>query len=216
MISKRLLLASKYTKGFNCLADCGTDHAYFPITCVLEGYVNKAYASDNKQKPLENAMKNIEKADLKGKVIPILAEGLGYISEEVDVASVMGMGGRMIVSILEVADLKNLKRLILIANSENFYLRDYLANNNWRIISEEFIKEKQKFYQLIIVEKGKMEISDLEKEFGPLIMKDKSPEFTEMIKKNIKKLITALNKTKLSSEKEKIAQRIKLLAEVIR
>jgi tRNA (adenine22-N1)-methyltransferase len=126
------------------------------------------------------------------------------------------MGGRMIASILKTADLSHVKRLILIANSENFLLRDFLEQAEWKIIAEELIKENGKFYQLLILEKGLMKLSDIEKEFGPLIIKEKSENFKEMIRLLLKKLIVAKLEAKSDSAKEKIETRINELEGVLR
>ena len=214
MKSLRLLKAASYTKGFNCLADCGTDHGKLPIYCVANSYVKKAYASDNKEGPIQNATNNIEEANLNGFVIPILADGLTYLDSEVDVVSILGMGGRLIKSILENADLRAVKRLIIIANSENVILRDYLQID-WEIKFEELIKERNKYYQLMVLEPGSMQLTEVEKEFGPLIIKERAPEFVEMINKNLKKLYKAFNQANSAESKVTIDQRIKLLQEVI-
>lgn len=215
MKSQRLLTASKYIAGFNCLADCGTDHGKLPIYCVKNNLVKKAYASDNKEKPLDNAKKNIFDNNLQNSVIPVLADGLTYLNEEVDVVSILGMGGRLIESILENANLKNVKRLILIANSENEILRTFLQENNWKIIAEELIHENKKNYQLIVLEKGQMQLSSLEKEFGPLIIKEKSTQFINMIKKQINALKVAIKNAKNEEVKQDLSKRIRELEEII-
>lgn len=215
MKSIRLLAASKYVIGYNCLADCGTDHAKLPIYCVENNLVKKAYASDNKIGPLENAIASIKADNLEGKVFPVLADGLGYLISEIDVVSVLGMGGRLIQAILSQADLKDVKRLILIANSENIILRDFLEKNNWKIDFEELIKEKGKYYQLMVLSKGIMKLSMIEKEFGPLIIKEKSDAFIEMIDKLIKKLTKAKQHAKDKKVILEIEARLKTLEEVI-
>jgi tRNA (adenine22-N1)-methyltransferase len=215
MKSLRLLTASKYIAGFNCLADCGTDHGKLPIYCVKNNLVKKAYASDNKEKPLNNAKKNIFDNNLQNSVIPVLADGLTYLNEEVDVVSILGMGGRLIVSILEEAELKNVKRLILIANSENEILRTFLQKINWKIIAEELIHENRKNYQLIVLEKGQMVLSNLEREFGPFIIKEKSNQFINMIKKQINGLKTAVKNAKNEEVKQDLNKRIMELEEII-
>lgn len=215
MKSLRLLTASKYVAGFNCLADCGTDHGKLPIYCVKNNLVKKAYASDNKENPLNNAKENILANDLENVVTPVLADGLTYLNEEVDVVSILGMGGRLIASILEEANLKNVKRLILIANSENEILRTFLQELKWKIIAEELIHENKKNYQLIVLEKGEMDLSSLEKEFGPLIIKKKSIEFIDMITKQINSLKTAYKRAKNEEVKQNLSKRIIELEELI-
>jgi len=215
MKSLRLLTASKYIAGFNCLADCGTDHGKLPIYCVKNNLVKRAYASDNKEKPLNNAKENIANNNLADMVFPILADGLSYLNEEVDVVSILGMGGRLIVSILEDADLRYVKRLVLIANSENEILRAFLQEKNWKIIAEELIHENRKNYQLMVLEKGQMRLNALEKEFGPLIIKSKSFPFINMIKKHLTELKNAQLKTKSDEVKQDLHRRIKELEDLI-
>lgn len=215
MKSVRLLTASKYIKGFKYLADIGTDHAKLPIFCVENNYVDKAIASDNKLKPLENAISNIEKAGLKNYIIANLAEGMVNLDKAVDIVSILGMGGRMIVSILSEADLTSIKRLVLSANSENENLRDFLEKNNWCIIDEELVKENNKYYQIVICEPGKMDLSPIEKEFGPKIIQSKSLIFQEMILKTIKKLEQAVVKASNNKTKDSIKKRIAELEEVL-
>ncbi len=215
MKSLRLLIASKYIAGFNCLADCGTDHGKLPIYCVKNNLVKRAYASDNKEKPLNNARENIASNNLNNLVIPVLADGLSYINEEIDVVSILGMGGRLIVSILEEADLRNVVRLVLIANSENEILRTFLQENNWKIIAEELIHENRKNYQLMVLEKGQMQLNALEKVFGPLIIKAKSIAFINMIKKQLNELKNAQLKAKSDEVKQDLHRRIKELEDLI-
>lgn len=217
MISKRLRIASEYLKGFNYLADCGTDHGLLPIYVVEKNYVKRAIASDNKNKPLLQAKQNIAKKGLIGKVNAVLADGLSYlyVEKDVDVVSVLGLGGKTIVDILANADLINVKRLVLSANSQNYELRKFLEDNRWKIISEDFIEENNKYYQIIVSEKGRMELTDIEREFGPQVIKEKNQIFKERLEKMIKQLKIAKEKAKISETKNKIIKRINVLEEVL-
>jgi tRNA (adenine22-N1)-methyltransferase len=214
-ISKRLKAAAKYLKGFNFLADCGTDHAYLPIFAVEKGLVKKAIASDNKIGPIANAKKNVVMANLIEEIDTVYVSGLPYLNEEIDIASILGMGGRLITEILEVANKQYLKRLVLGPNSESKILRQYLSNNNFKIIDEEIVEEKGKYYQIIVSEPGTMNLNDLELEFGPIILKNHTPEFKNYITKLINNLKEASPKINDDSEAEKIKARIKSLEEVI-
>ncbi|MBI9008826.1 MAG: tRNA (adenine(22)-N(1))-methyltransferase TrmK [Tenericutes bacterium] len=214
-ISVRLQVAAKYVKGFHYLADCGTDHAYLPIYAIQNGLVEKAIASDNKIGPITNALANIKDAGLEDRIELLHASGLVYLNEEVDIASVLGMGGRLIADILEEANTSNLKRLVLGPNSETKILRQYLMEHHFNIIAEELVEEKKKFYQVIVCETGTMNLTELELEFGPIIIKDKSVEFKKYINKLINKLSKALTNIKSDSEAKTLEARIKSLEEVI-
>lgn len=214
-ISKRLKASAKYLKGFNCLADCGTDHAYLPIYAVMTGIIDKAIASDNKIGPIANAKTNIMKANLLKKIHPLYAEGLSYLNEDIDVVSVIGMGGRLIADILEKANTKYVKRFVLGPNSEMSYLRAYLQDSNYKIVEEEIVEEKNKFYQIIVLEPGEMTLNELELEFGPINLKQKTPELEKYISKIIENLEDAFPKINTEVEKSKMKERINMLREVM-
>lgn len=215
MISKRLKETFKFIEGFNCLADCGTDHGYLPIYAVKNNLVSRAYASDNKKYPLENARRNIEASYLEDKIKLVLADGLTYLTEDIDIVTILGLGGRSIAKIIDEANMRFVKRIILSPNSEQANLREYLENNDWKIIAETFVKDKGKYYQIIVCEPGNMELNKLEREFGPFIIKDKSPEFKEFINSLISILEKALKKVKNQNESSKLIKRINELKEVL-
>jgi len=214
-LSKRLLASAKYLKGFDYLADCGTDHAYLPIYAVENGLVNKAIASDNKLGPLSNAKTNIINSGLLMNIQTKYADGLRYLNKNIDVVSILGMGGRLITEILKKANKQYLKRLVLGPNSEPKILRQYLMENNLNIIDEEIVEENDKYYQIIVCEPGNMELTELELEFGPVILKKNTGEFKNCINKLIDNLKQALPKINNDSEAEKLGARIKTLEEVI-
>ncbi len=215
-LSKRLLSAVKYVRNFKCLADCGTDHGLFPIFAVENGYVEKAIASDNKERPLRNAIKNITEHDLEDKIKTILADGLPYLDNEVDVVSILGMGGILMSEILTKANLKSVRRLVLSPNSEAYSVRNWLQDNSFWIVAEEMIKDRGKHYQIIVAEKGHMELTDLEKEFGPLLIKNKDKVLFEKLRKLILELEHATKLAKSEEGKNEIDLRIKVLKEVLR
>ncbi len=87
------------------LADIGSDHAYLPIALALEGRINRALASDINEGPVAAAWANIKKNRLEGKITAIRADGLDGAREfSPDCITVLGMGGELILSILERAD----------------------------------------------------------------------------------------------------------------
>ena len=125
------------------------------------------------------------------------------------------MGGRLIRTILENADLTHVKRLVLSPNSEQEHLRSFLEYNHWQIIDESFIKDRSKHYQMIVCEPGKMKLEDIEREFGPVIIRKKEPEFIEYLLHLIVKLENAKNNTHSAQESSRLDQRIQILKELI-
>lgn len=213
-LSKRLEKALEYTAGFHCLRDVGCDHAYFPIEAVSRGFVEKSMASDNKVSPYESALKNVKEASLTNQIQVALLNGLDELTPHQDLVSILGMGGILISEILARADLKDVKRLILSPNSDASVLREFLAQNGWMIYDEEFIKDHQKFYQIIVSEKGKMSLSPLEKRFGPQNLQRKNKDFVEYIEKQIDKFELALSKVS-DDKKSVIEDEIRALKECL-
>lgn len=217
MISERLRIASEFLKGYHYLADCGTDHALLPIYAIEQGYIQKAIASDNKHHPLSSAKKNINQHRLYGEIKTVMADGLSYLNLEndVDVVTVLGMGGPLIVKILSEAYLYNVKRMVLQPNSQSKEVRQYLEDHKWEIVDEVFLKENDKYYQIIVCEHGKMSLSELEREFGPIILKEKSDVFKERIHGMIDQLSSAIEQTNNQDTLEKLKKRIQFLEEAV-
>ncbi|HKL47466.1 MAG TPA: class I SAM-dependent methyltransferase [Candidatus Izemoplasmatales bacterium] len=213
MISQRLRVVSRFLKGYQFLADCGTDHALLPIYAVEKGFVKKAIASDNKHHPLLSAKQNIADHRLYGKINTVLAEGLSYLNLEknVDVVTILGMGGHVIREILEDAYLYNIKRMIIQPNSQHSLVREFLEEHKWQIIDEVYLEDNKKYYQIIVCQPGKMQLTALEKEFGPYILKEKSPAFIDRIQSMLTQLNKALEATNRPDTIDKLKKRIQFL-----
>lgn len=218
MISERLRVASQFLKGYHFLADCGTDHALLPIYAVEKGYVQRAIASDNKHHPLLSAKENIAKHRLYGKIKTELADGLSYLTLEndIDVVTILGMGGHLITNILEKAYLYNLKRMVIQANAHQAMVRGFLQDHKWRIVEEVDLEENGKYYQIMVCEPGTMQLNDLEKEFGPMLIKKKSPAFMKRIQLMLSQLKKALEQTNQVQTTAKLRQRIQMLEGVLK
>ncbi|QWC00604.1 tRNA (adenine(22)-N(1))-methyltransferase TrmK [Mycoplasmatota bacterium] len=218
MISERLRVASQFLKGYHYLADCGTDHALLPIYAIEKGFVQKAIASDNKHHPLLSAKNNIAEHRLYGKIKTVLADGLSYLNLEndVDVVTILGMGGPTIVEILSQAYLYNIKRMVLQPNSQSKEVRIFLESNKWKIVDEVFLKENDKYYQIIVCEHGNMALSEKEREFGPIILNEKSELFKERIQLMIGQLTKAIQETNNLDTRKKLKLRLEYLEEAIK
>ena len=147
MLSKRLeQVASMVTKG-NIIADIGTDHGYVPIYLVEKGICPKAYAMDINQGPIESAIKNIENYGLSEKIQAIKSNGLEKLEpEKADTIIIAGMGGELIVNILEngLAKLENCSRPV----------KELVLSHKWHITDEKMLIDMNKFYTIIKAEKG--------------------------------------------------------------
>ena len=215
-LSKRLNSCLEYTKGFNKLADIGTDHALLPIEAVKRGYVLSALAIDNKKGPFNIAYTNVKEHKLEKSITVILGDGVAQIDNDVDVVVISGIGGGLIANILVNHNLRNVKRLVLQPNNDAFMIREILDRIEFHIVDEDIIKEKNKLYDLIIIELGKVHYNNLQIEFGPINLIEKSHFFIHRIKNEIARLNELLIQITIEERKISIKKRISLLKEALK
>lgn len=126
------------------LADIGSDHAYLPIALCLENKIQYALASDINEGPVAAAVANIQKNGLSDKIVAVRADGLDKtLPFAPDCISILGMGGELIVSILERADwVKNEAiTLVLQPMTHPEILANYLAEQGFEIIDEIIVRD---------------------------------------------------------------------------
>ena len=221
MISKRLELVASFVPQGAILLDVGSDHAYLPIELVERGRVKSAIAGEVVEGPYQSAVKNVEAHGLKKKIQVRLANGLAAFEEEdqVSVITIAGMGGRLIATILEegLDKLANVELLILQPNNCEDDLRIWLQENGFQIVAENILEEAGKFYEILVVEAGEMELSARDTRFGPFLSKEVSPVFVQKWQKEAVKLEFALGQIpeKNLEERQVLVDKIQAIKEVL-
>ena len=221
MISKRLELVASFVSQGAVLLDVGSDHAYLPIELVERGQIKSAIAGEVVEGPYQSAVKNVEAHGLKEKIQVRLANGLAAFEEEdqVTVITIAGMGGRLIATILEegLDKLSNIQRLILQPNNREDDLRIWLQDNGFQIVAESILEEAGKFYEILVVEAGQMELSASDVRFGPFLSKEVSPVFVQKWQREAAKLEVALSQIpeKNLAERQILADKIQAIKEVL-
>ena len=151
-LSKRLYaVASLVTEGAS-VADVGTDHRYIPIYLIQQNIASKAIALDINGGPLERARMHIIGYNLKGQIETRLSDGLLAVQPgEVDTMIAAGMGGGLIIRILEDGKevVESLKEFILQPQSEVWRVRRYLLDHHMNIIDEDMVEEDGKYYPMM-------------------------------------------------------------------
>ena len=133
------------------VADIGTDHGHLPISLIRSGKCSRVIACDIREKPLENARKNIEKTATEGIELR-LGDGLSPISpDDADYIVIAGMGGEVIAGILAAASwIKSEKYTLLLQPMTSAdALRKYLSENLFKIESETAVGDSGKLYTVI-------------------------------------------------------------------
>lgn len=206
---KRLKAISDFIYPYRRIADIGSDHGYLIKIAFDNNLIDYAYAIDNKEGPINSCKNNLKEYK---NVSYFLSDGLDDVDESIDCVIIAGMGGMLIISILEKNKdkLKNIKRLILQANRDEYLLRKYLVENGFYIQDEKIIKEDNKYYEIDCFEKGYEEYDFNDLYFGKILMKNKDDVFIEKWNnkyqkfKNIKAYSTDTEKNKIMKGIEQI------------
>ncbi len=178
-LSKRLhAVAGLVTEGAS-VADIGTDHGYIPIYLIQERIASKVIALDVKKGPLERARMHIVGHGLKGQIETRLSDGLREVTPgEVDTMIAAGMGGGLVIHILEDSPetVKEISSLILQPQSEIDKVRRYLNEHGYRIVEERMVEESGKFYPMMRVVHGSGEpYEEYEYLYGKRLLEEKDP-----------------------------------------
>ncbi|WP_433743193.1 tRNA (adenine(22)-N(1))-methyltransferase [Falsibacillus pallidus] len=228
-LSLRLERVASYIPNGAVIADIGSDHAYLPCYCILNGIASTAIAGEVVDGPFQSAKKQVKQTGLEDKISVRKGNGLEVIEPgEVDCITIAGMGGPLIASILEEGKgkLADVKRLILQPNIGANSIREWLIKNGWELIEEEILEEDGKVYEILAAEQGETHrpYQNVERELlmGPFLIKEQNAAFKKKWQaeitqwKNIlKQLEGAGENEKTSERKQEITRKIQLVEEVL-
>lgn len=154
--SKTLTMAKDNTVGkYNCTADVGCDHGYISMYLVLRGISDRAIAMDLRQGPLSSAKGNVAEFGISDRVSLRLSDGLGELNKgEADSLVIAGMGGKLMISILEKKDIPSLgiRTGVLQPQSDLSEFRTYLRERGYEIVNEGMVFEDGKYYFPMLVD----------------------------------------------------------------
>lgn len=185
-LTPRLRAAADWVPSGARLCDVGTDHAFLPAALVLEGRIPSAIASDIRPGPLERAQATLARYGLTDRVQTRLCPGLEAIRPgEADAVSICGMGGEMILHILEAAPwTREGVRLILQPQRSQPELRRWLWDHGCRIEAEKVICEGPRWYTLLLAEGGAQTLppDPLAERTGHPLLWERQPERVEYLR----------------------------------
>ena len=211
MLSKRLLEIASLVDENKVVFDVGSDHGLLPCFLVSNNICPKAYAGDNKEGPLSRAKESIERYGLEGKVIPVLSDGIGKISDDVDIVVIAGMGFYTVKHILENKNLDKYEKIIVQVNKDCAELRRFISDNGYTIVDERVVFDG--FYYEIVVFNTKKHESYSESEilYGPVLLKRKDQVFIDYLNSRKDKLKTIYLKSNNPKTLESINEIDKVL-----
>lgn len=197
-LSKRLKAVANMVDAGARLADIGSDHAYLPSYLIQKEIIDFAIAGEVAKGPYENILYEINVNSLEDKLQARLASGLKVIKTEdqIDTITIAGMGGILITQILaeDFDKVKDVKHLIIQANTDVPAVRKFLADRNWEIVDENIVFDENHFYEMIKFAKSSKDLSLNDKElyFGPINLKQKNEAFVNYWTKELTRLKKAL------------------------
>lgn len=182
-LSKRLETVASFVPTGAVVADIGSDHAYLPCYLVHKGIAARAIAGEVVQGPYDSAVRQVRTEGLTEKITVRLADGLAAVEEadQVTAITIAGMGGPLIVSILEnhPQALKNVTRLILQPNIHAKAIREWALAHGWALQDEVILQEDGKVYEVLVLQRGSMDLNEAQILMGPKLMNTKSAVFVE-------------------------------------
>ncbi len=187
--------------------DIGTDHGILPIRLIEENRAKKVLATDISEKSLSKLNskldKNNDKIELK------VSDGLTKIvSPFPDICVIAGMGGRLIIDILDkdLAKTKSINKYIFQSNTSVKELRKFLLDNSFKIINELAVVDEGIYYNIIMVENGKdTEYLPYELSYGKLLINEKNKLTLNKIladKTRLEKILLNLEENNLDKESQ--------------
>ncbi|MDR1029022.1 MAG: class I SAM-dependent methyltransferase, partial [Clostridiales Family XIII bacterium] len=152
------------------IADIGTDHARLPIRLLHCKRVRHAILTDINEGPLARARANILRAYGHARVetgggetrvhtedgvcILRLGDGLAPLGpDEANVAVIAGMGGEMIVRILDADPVKTgrVERYVLQPRTKADALRRFIRARRYRVTDEDLVAERGRICEIIVM-----------------------------------------------------------------
>lgn len=207
-LSKRLNAIYNLVDYGSSLADIGADHGQLIIELYHNKVCKKLFCNDNKIGPYTILKCNVSKVS--DDIEVSLSSGIEALPNYIDTIVIAGMGGDLIVDILNKnkEKLNNIFTLILAPNTNACLVRQVVNKLGYKITNEKVIFEKH-YYQIIRFDKGEANYTKNDYLFGPILRIEKSKEFINMLDYEKIKLERLLNEN-LSEEKIKeIEEKIK-------
>ena len=173
VISSRLKTIASLIEDNIELVDVGCDHAYLDIYLTLNRKNIICYACDINKNSLAAAKNNIDKYNLNNKINLCLCDGIDMVPiNDNSVIVISGMGTTTIKHILDNAKSKIARKIVIQSNNDLKDLRIYMNNNGYYICDEKVIMDRNKYYVVIVFEKGFKKYKDYELDYGPIIIKN--------------------------------------------
>lgn len=203
-------MTERLSRIFNEIPRCGTfsdiacDHGYIAYAMLKCGKCEKAYVSDVSAKSLFKAEKLLSEYIAANRAQSFVSDGFDNVPKA-DTALIAGIGGALIIDILGRAEKagKLPENLVLQPMKHCDRVRYAAVKLGYKIVKDFTVKADGQFYDIIVLTKGKDEITPEEAEFGRTNLRERPSEFKEKIRVQIGKLMSYAARENISERTRK-------------
>ncbi len=190
VLSGRLQMVAELLPPGQRIVDIGTDHAYLPISAILNGRCGEAVAADVRSGPLHKAAVNIKRFALSDKISLKQTNGLAGIEQRPgDVVVIAGLGGLEMIDIIKNATVI-WPLLVLQPQKSAPQLRRFLLESGYQITAEKLCLDNGRLYLALLAQYNTNSVDEVQTEheaadyyLGPVLRRDQPPLFTEYLLK---------------------------------
>ena len=156
-LDERLRCALRMLQGAKTVADIGCDHGKLTAALLLDGGCERVIAGDISPDCLNKTREIIERYGLQERAETRLGSGFSILSPgECDAAALLGMGGELMVELLEASPkvAEPMDRLVLQPMSGIEELRQWLYEYRYHVKEDHLVLVGSRWYQLLSVKKA--------------------------------------------------------------
>lgn len=204
-MTKRLEMICSLVKSSIGIADIGTDHGMIPVHYAQCGYNGYIWATDINEAPLNRALNYAAECGVQDRISFHLADGLDFCDpDKIDTVILAGMGGELVISILDRVPWIYDERYQLIFQpmTKAEVLRFWLCNNGFIIEEERLVTEGGKLFSIFSArfKNQNTPYRDAELYVGKRKQLENDPLYTHIIEKEYERLCKRMNGLEHSGE----------------
>lgn len=226
-LSNRLNHVMAMVSETDCGADVGCDHGFVSIELVERGIARRMIAMDLREGPLSRAREHVAERGLESRIELRLSDGVKALKVgEADAMVVAGMGGNLVIHILEEGrgQIAAMKQCILQPQSELAKVRRYLREQGYRTLQEDMVFEDGKYYPMMKVvpgmpgDGGENPSSQLFDSFGEGLLRERNEVLKQFLLHRmqcLKDILQVLSREEHAGRREEIRAELQLVSEAL-
>ena len=168
MLNLKLQTIANFVELKDNVLDTCCDHAYLAIYLKQNRLCSNVFASDISPEALNIANSNIKKANLDIKTY--LSDGFKDITNPtIDTCIIAGVGASTVIDIVNTSP-NNIKKFIVSSNTKPEIIRIFMQDIGFYLQKETVIKERHKFYPIMLFIKKQKKRTKKEYETFPILL----------------------------------------------